>query len=237
MGEERMNAKSAAAFLFDMDGTLIDSSRPMERIWGRWARRHGLDFAALLPTIHGVRAIDTVRRLDIPGVDPLVEAGIIEREEVEDVDGVTPIAGAIEFLAALLPERWTVVTSAPRALARARLGAAGIPVPAALVTGEDVAVGKPAPDCYLLGAKRLGFAAADCIVFEDAAAGIESAIAAGAELVVIASTQAHQPSSGRFAVGDYHQLELMVGPDHLHIRLRPVGAREGTSTTTRRRLP
>jgi len=220
-----MKPKSAAAFLFDMDGTLIDSSRPMERIWGRWARRHGLDFAALLPTIHGVRAIDTVRRLAIPGVDPLVEAGIIEREEVEDVDGVTPIAGAIEFLAALPPARWTVVTSAPRALARARLGAAGIPVPAALVSGEDVAAGKPAPDCYLLGAKRLGFTAADCIVFEDAAAGVESAIAAGAELVVIASAPAHQHVSGGLTVSDYDQLELTVGPDRLHIRPRPAGAR------------
>jgi len=170
-------------------------------------------------------------------VDPLVEARIIDREEVEDVDGVTPIAGAIEFLAALPPERWTVVTLAPRALARARLGAAKIPVPAALVSGEDVAAGKPAPDCYLLGAKRLGFEAADCIVFEDAAAGIESAVAAGAEIVMIASAQAHQPSSGRFAVSDYNQLELMVGPDRLHIRLRPVAAREATSTTTRRRLP
>ena len=220
-----MKPKSAAAFLFDMDGTLIDSSRPMERIWGRWARRHGLDFAALLPTIHGVRAIDTVRRLALPGVDPLVEAGIIEREEVEGVDGVIPIAGAIEFLAALPPERWTIVTSAPRALARARLGAAGIPVPAALVSGEDVAAGKPAPDCYLLGAKRLGFAAADCIVFEDAAAGIESAIAAGAELVVIASSQAHQHVSGGLTVSDYDQLELTVGPDRLHIRPRLAGAR------------
>ena len=235
-----MNTKSAAAFLFDMDGTLIDSSRPMERIWGRWARRHGLDFAALLPTIHGVRAVDTVRRLTIPGLDPLVEAKIIEREEVEDVDGVTPIAGAVAFLAALPPERWTVVTSAPRALARARLGAAGIPVPPDLVTGEDVAAGKPAPDCYLLGAKRLGFAAADCIVFEDAAAGIESAMAAGAELVVIASaqahqTQAHQPLSGQLTVSDYDELELTVGGDRLHIRPRFVGAREVTST--RRRSP
>jgi mannitol-1-/sugar-/sorbitol-6-phosphatase len=231
-----MNPISAAAFLFDMDGTLIDSNRPMERIWGRWARRHGLDFAALLQTIHGVRAIDTVRRLAIPGLDPLVEARIIEREEVEDVEGVAPIAGATEFLAALPPERWTIVTSAPRTLAFARLGAAGIPVPPTLVTGEDVAAGKPAPDCYLLGAKRLGFEAADCIVFEDAAAGVESAMAAGAEIVVIASTQAHQPLSGRIAVSDYRQLELIVEPDRLLIRLHPVAAHEMTSIPAERRL-
>ena len=86
---------------------------------------------------------------------------------------VAPIAGALEFLAALPPERWTVVTSAPRALARARLGAAGIPVPDTLVTGEEVSAGKPAPDCFLLGARRLGFETAECIVFEDSAAGVE----------------------------------------------------------------
>ena len=160
-----MSAKSAAGFLFDMDGTLIDSSQAVERIWGRWARRHGVDFAALLQILHGVRAVDTMRRLAIPGLDPVVEAGVIERDEVADLEGVVPIAGAVEFLAALPPDRWTVVTSAPRALARARLGAAGIPVPDTLVTGEEVSAGKPAPDCFLLGARRLGFEAAQCIVF------------------------------------------------------------------------
>jgi mannitol-1-/sugar-/sorbitol-6-phosphatase len=214
-----VNVKSAAAFLFDMDGTLIDSSRAMQRIWGRWARRHGLDSAALLPTVHGVRALDTMRRLALPGLDPFVEARVIEREEVEDIDGVVPIAGANEFLAALPPERWTVVTSASRALARARLGAAGLPVPDTLVSGEDVG------DRWLLGAKRLGFEAADCIVFEDAAAGVESAMAAGAGIVVIASNQAHQHVSGGLTVSDYDQLELTVGPDRLHIRPRLTGAR------------
>jgi len=218
-----MKPISAAVFLFDMDGTLIDSSRPMERVWGRFARRHGLELAALLPTIHGVRALDTVQRLALPGVDPLAEAKIIEREEVEDVDGVTPIAGALEFLAALPPDRWTVVTSAPKALARARLGAAGVPIPASLVTGEDVLAGKPAPDCYILGAKRLSCAPADCIVFEDAAAGIASAIAAGAEVVVIASGQGHQNLSDRLTVRDYHQLELVVEPNRLHVRIVGLG--------------
>ena len=154
-----MIGKSAAGCLFDMDGTLIDSSQAMKRIWGRWAHNRGVDFAALFPTLHGVRAVDTMRRLALPGLDPVVEAGVIERDEIEDVEGVVPIAGAAEFLAALPPERWTVVTSAPRALARARLSAAGLPVPATIVTGEEVLAGKPAPDCFLLGAKRLGFRA------------------------------------------------------------------------------
>jgi sugar-phosphatase len=177
----------------------------------------------LLPIVQGVRALDTMRRLALPGLEPFVEARVIEREEVEDVDGVAPIAGAHEFLGALPPERWTVVTSAPRALARARLGAARLPVPGTLVSGDDVAEGKPAPDCWLLGAKRLGWDAADCIVFEDSSAGVRSAIATGAGLVVIASAQAHAslPSStALFTVTDYEQLELTVGSDRLRLGLR-----------------
>ena len=212
----------------------------MVRVWGRWALRHGLDFDKLLPTIHGVRAIDTVRRLKLPGVDPAAEAAIIERDEIADVEGVAPIAGAIEFLAALPPERWTIVTSARTPLALARLGAAGIPVPPALVVGEDVASGKPAPDCYLLGAKRLGFAAADCLVFEDASAGVEAAMAAGAEVVVIASAQARQtraqrPLHGRLAVGDYRDLELTLDGDRLRVRARSAGAGEEPANETARR--
>ena len=215
-----MSAKSAAAFLFDMDGTLIDSSRAMIRIWGRWARSRGVDFSTLVATIHGSRAVDTMRRLAIPGLDPEIEAATIERGEVEDVDGVVPIAGAAEFLAALPPERWTVVTSAPIALARARLGAAGLPVPRSIVTGEDVLVGKPAPDCFILGAQRLGFETADCIVFEDSAVGIEAATAAGADLVVIASAQAHAALDGRFAVSDYQKLDLTITRDRLYLKPR-----------------
>ncbi len=226
-----MSAKSAAGFLFDMDGTLIDSSQAMRRIWSRWAERRGVDFAALLQILHGVRAVDTMRRLAIPGLDPVVEAGVIEREEVEDVEGIVPIAGAVEFLAALPPERWTVVTSAPRALARARLAAAGIPAPDTLVTGEEVSAGKPAPDCFLLGAGRLGFDAAQCIVFEDSVAGVQSAIAAGADLVVIASAQSDASLIGRFAVGDYNELKLTVTPDRLHIRPRTT-ARNPTTVGT-----
>ena len=215
-----MIAKSAAAFLFDMDGTLIDSSRAMHRIWARWARRHGLDFASFEPIIQGRRAVDSMRRLGVPGLDFAVEAKVIEREEIEDVEGVVPIAGASEFLAALPAERWTVVTSAPRELARARLGAAGLPVPESIITGEEVSAGKPAPDCFILGAERLGFETAECIVFEDSVVGVEAAIAAGADLVVIASAQSQEPFDGRFSVDDYEQLEVAVARDRLLLRRR-----------------
>ncbi len=215
-----MMTKSAAAFLFDMDGTLLDSSRAIRRVWGRWADRHGLNLAVFYPTLHGRRAADTIRRLAVPGLDPDAEAAIIERDEVEDVDGVVPIAGAAKFLAALPEDRWTVVTSAPPALARARLGAAGLPVPETIVTGDEVSAGKPAPDCFLLGARRLGFTAAQCLVFEDSAAGCEAAIAAGADLVVVASAQSHASLDGRFAVRDYLELDVIVTPDRLRLSRR-----------------
>ena len=220
-----MIAKSAAGFLFDMDGTLVDSSRAMRRIWSRFALRHGLDFDALLPTVHGVRAVDTVRRLAVPGLDPEAEAAVIEREEIADVEGVVAIPGAAAFLAALPAQRWTVVTSASRALAQARLGAAGLPLPDTSVTGEEVLRGKPAPDCFLLGAKRLGFEPAECVAFEDSAVGIQSATAAGANLVVIASAQSHASLEGRFAVSDYDELEVTVAGDRLRLGRR-VSARK-----------
>lgn len=159
--------KTFDAFLFDMDGTLINSIAATERIWGNWARRHGLDVEAFMPTMHGRRGIDTITALDLPGVDPLAEALKIERSEIEDVEGVVAIDGAIAFLSALPPDRWAIVTSAPIALARRRLDTAGIELPKTMVTAEDVKVGKPSPEGYLLAAARLGVDPARCLVFED----------------------------------------------------------------------
>ena len=93
--------RAYAAFLFDMDGTLLSSIAAAERVWARWAERHGLDVAAFLPTIHGMRSVETVRRLNLPGVDPAAEAAAITAEEMLDVVGIEPIAGVREFLAAL----------------------------------------------------------------------------------------------------------------------------------------
>lgn len=187
------DGRSFAAFLFDMDGTLLSSLEAAERIWTGWALSHGLDVAAFLPTMHGKRAVDTVRGLGLPGVDPEAEADAITAAEIEDMGGIHEIAGAAAFLASLPPERWAIVTSAPEVLARRRLEAAGIPVPAVFVTADDVTQGKPAPDCYLLAATRLGIAATDCVIFEDAPAGILAAERSGATVVVITATHATHP--------------------------------------------
>ncbi|MCJ2122315.1 HAD-IA family hydrolase [Methylobacterium sp. J-077] len=217
MTAESLPTRRFAAFLFDMDGTLISSIASAERAWTRWAEGHGLDAASLLPTIHGVRSVDTIRRLGLPGVDPAAEAAAITRAEIADVGDISEIPGARAFLRALPPARWAIVTSAPRELALRRLDAAAMPVPALLIAAEDIGQGKPAPDCFLLAAERLGVAASDCLVFEDAPAGIRAGEAAGAEIVVVTAIH-HAPIATRHAtIPDYCALTVDAAPDGLRI--------------------
>ena len=196
-------SKAYAGFLFDMDGTIINSIAAAERVWSRWALRQGLDLASFLPTMHGKRGIDTIGALNLPGLDPVAEAAEILRGEIDDVEGVVAIAGAPAFLATLAPERWGIVTSAPADLARARLAAAGIPQPRIMVTAEDVSVGKPDPQGYLLGAERLGVNASDVLVFEDVLAGVMAGEAAGADVMVITATHQHGFETRHPSLPDY----------------------------------
>ncbi|AMO99163.1 HAD hydrolase, IA, variant 1 family protein [Collimonas arenae] len=200
-----------AALLFDMDGTILNSIAAAERIWSAWATRHGLDVAAFLPTIHGARAVDTISRLALPGVDPEIEAQGITDAEIEDVEGIVEVPGAENFLKSLPVANWAVVTSAPKALALQRMKAAGIPVPAVLVTSEDVAAGKPNPDCYLLAAKRLEVDIADCLIFEDAAVGIAAGEAAGAPVLVVTSTHLHPMETAHATIRSYEGIVAKAG--------------------------
>jgi sugar-phosphatase len=202
--------RAYAAFLFDMDGTILTSIASAERSWTAWAIAHGLDVATFLPTIHGVQSVETIRRLKLPGVDPVAEAAAITAAEMEDVGDVAPIAGADAFLASLPADRWAIVTSAPRALAKVRLAAAGIPLPALMVSAEDVANGKPAPDCFLLAATRLGVARQDCLVFEDAPAGIAAAEAAGCDVAVVTATHGHPLDTPHPTIAGYTGLAVSV---------------------------
>ena len=215
--------RAYAAFLFDMDGTLLSSIACAERVWARWARRHGVDVASFLPTIHGKRAVDTVARLGLPGVDAVAEAALIQAEEMLDVEGIEQIAGVAAFLGALPSERWAVVTSAPRELALRRIAAAGLPVPPLMIAAEDVVHGKPAPDCFVQAASRLGVSVRDCLVFEDAPAGIAAAEAAGANVLVISATHAHPMDTRHPVVGDYAAFVPEVDADGA-LRLAPRAA-------------
>jgi sugar-phosphatase len=198
------------AFLFDMDGTVLTSIAAAERVWTTWAVRHGVDVEAFLPTIHGARAIDTIRRLDLPGVDAEAEAAWITEAEIEDVDGVFEVAGAARFLRSLPARQWAIVTSAPRALALRRMAAAGIPEPEVMVTAEDVTAGKPDPAGYRLAARRLGVEPGQCLVFEDATVGILAAEAAGADLMIVTATHERPIETPHGTFASYETVRILV---------------------------
>jgi sugar-phosphatase len=193
-----------------MDGTLINSIASANRVWRHWATSNGIDPELVIREMHGVRAVDTVRRLNIPGLDPEREAEVVTQAEMADVGGITAINGAQAFLRALPSNRWAIVTSAPRVLATRRLAAAGIPTPEVLVTADDVTRGKPAPDCYLLAARLLGVAARDCLVWEDTMAGVGAGEAAGAAVMVISATHSHPIETTHPVVVDYEGLTTSV---------------------------
>lgn len=190
-----------AAFLFDMDGTLLDSSAAVERVWRRWCDLHGIDAEALIAVCHGVRGEDTVRRFATPGMDLDTEAAWLNAAELEDVDGVVPIAGIHALIETLAPQQWAIVTSAPRNLAEVRLRAVGLPVPRVFITAEDVTRGKPDPQGFRLAAERLGVAVADCLVFEDSPAGVAAGKAAGAAVAIVGPRVAAE--EGTYAITDY----------------------------------
>ena len=175
------------AVLFDMDGTLVDSTAVVERHWGAWAARHAIDLAELLRVSHGRPTIETLR-LVAPHLATIEEAARLDADEAGDSDGLRPVVGARELVASLPPDRWAVVTSAGRALATRRLDAALLPVPDVLVTPDDVPHGKPNPMGYLEAARRLGAAPSRSIVLEDAPVGIQAGRAAGAIVIGVTTT-------------------------------------------------
>ncbi len=177
------------ALLFDMDGVLVDSGAVYERTWRRWAERHGLDPDPLLAAGLGRRTREALRSV-VPHLATDAEVEWLDTAELEDLEGIVEVPGAARLVASLPEERWAVVTSAGRDLARRRLDRAGVPAPPVLVTAEDITRGKPAPDGYLLAAQRLHRTAAACIVFEDAPAGIEAARAAGMRSIALTTTYA-----------------------------------------------
>jgi sugar-phosphatase len=173
--------------LFDLDGVLVDSTPAVARVWAGWARERGFDPDEVVKKAHGRPSISTIREL-LPHADHEAENREVERREIADVEGVIPLPGAMELLQALPLERWAIVTSCTRALAGVRIGAAGLPRPKHLVTSTDVKHGKPDPEPYLKGAQILRVPAADCLVVEDAPAGIRAGKAAGARVLGLRTT-------------------------------------------------
>jgi mannitol-1-/sugar-/sorbitol-6-phosphatase len=175
-----------AAMLFDLDGVLLDSTRVVTQQYTNWALEHGLDPAVVLGAAHGVRTIEVVRRV-APDLDAEAETKKIEQREAAASE-VIAMPGAVELLGSIPKNRWCIVTSGTRYLATTRIRRFGVPMPDVLVTADDVKRGKPDPEPYRTGAERLGFDPAQCLVVEDAPAGIRAAHAAGMQVIALLTT-------------------------------------------------
>jgi len=182
-----MTVITASAMLFDLDGVLVDSTPAVARVWTRWAIEHGFEPEKTVREAHGRPSIETIREL-LPGADHEAKNRDLERREIEDLDGVVALPGAIELLTSFPLHRWAIVTSCTRPLAEVRIRATGLPVPPTIITSSDITNGKPHPEPYIKGAVALGFTPADCVVVEDVPAGIRSGKASGARVIALRTT-------------------------------------------------
>ncbi|MFE2376228.1 HAD-IA family hydrolase [Streptomyces sp. NPDC059398] len=192
-----MTTLPARALLLDMDGTLVNSDAVVERIWHRWAVDHGLDPHEALKVVHGRQGYATMAILlpERPVEENYADNRAMLALETADTEGVVPVPGAPAFLASLAGLPHALVTSADAALARARMTAAGLPMPETRITAENVGASKPDPEGFLKGAAGLGFGPDECIVFEDSGAGIAAGQAAGMRVVGVGPrAAAHRPT-------------------------------------------
>lgn len=201
---------TCAAVLFDLDGVLVDSGTAIERSWRRFAVRHGLPEAEVLAACHGRPSTETIAAV-AGHLDATAEAAKLEREQAKDTAGLTRCPGAARLLTALPPRGWAVVTSGGRGIATARLTGVRLPIPEVLVTADDVARGKPAPDGYLLAARRLGIPAHRCVAVEDSRPGAQAAKAAGCRVIGIAGDLLGEDSTADVVVSSLAELTAVTG--------------------------
>ncbi|HEV2274230.1 MAG TPA: HAD-IA family hydrolase [Acidobacteriaceae bacterium] len=227
----------ARGLLFDMDGVLISSLGSVERSWETWARQRGLDATATVKAAHGMRAIDTVRKL-WPHGDHAAELKVIEDLEVADTADLQILEGVKPILQSIPQRYWTIVTSATERLARARLSYAGIPVPERIITGDMVLRGKPDPEPYIRGAQLLGVAPSECVVIEDSRSGAEAGRAAGCRvLATIFSHSIEALSAADWIVESLSKVKVSVTvpPENsgLELEIAPVAVHSNESSLRR----
>lgn len=211
----------AAAVLFDVDGTLVDSTPVVERCWRIFAREYGVDAEAVLRVCHGRRGIDTVSDFIAEPERQNAAVDLLHTLELSDFDGVTALPGAAEALLTIPPTRWAAVTSGHRKLMTARLAAAQLPVPDVFVCGDDVADGKPSPVGYLMAAAALGVDPADCVVVEDAPAGVAAGCAAGSRVLAVTTTHtADRLTDADMVVADLSEVRIHLGDNQIEIAPR-----------------
>lgn len=208
------------AILFDLDGTLIDSAVRIQRLWEGWGERHGIAPQFLMEVMHGRPASETIS-LVAPHLSVWDEAEALETLEISDMDGVRPYSSASDLLHELSPRQWAIVTSGTLRVAGARMRHVGLPTPPVFITADDVKEGKPAPEGYLLAAKRLGLRPAECVVVEDAPAGIRAGKAAGMKVIAVASTlSAEALSQADVVIRQLDEIQLSLTDNGINIQIK-----------------
>ncbi len=219
------------AILFDLDGVLVDSTACIERHWTRWATRHGLEPAQVIRAAHGRPTVETIREV-APHLSAEEETARMEAGEADDTDGVVAFEGAAELLGSLPAGTWAVATSGTRHIASSRLAQTGLPVPAVLITADDIRRGKPDPEPYLLAAKGLGLAVSDCVVVEDAPSGVASARAAGARVVAVTTShKAGEVAAADAIVREVGDVRVVLNANGGGLRIRLPESPDGRSST------
>jgi mannitol-1-/sugar-/sorbitol-6-phosphatase len=211
------------AGLFDMDGTLVDSTALVESEWRAWASMKGLNPDTVARSSHGRRTEDVIRQyLPVADLERELSQFICMASSL-DQTVAGPIPGAVNFVTSLAAHPWAVVTSAPRAIARQRLARCGFPEPPVLIGADDVRFGKPDPEGYLTAGHQLRVNPADCLAFEDAPSGIESARRAQIRVVAVETTHAREKLDCPVIVRDFRNLQVVHLSDG-GLRLRVIAA-------------
>jgi mannitol-1-/sugar-/sorbitol-6-phosphatase len=210
------------AVLFDMDGTLVDSTGVVVSAWERWAVRYRVPLEDVLSFSHGRPTAATMEHFR-PGRDHEADLDEMARYEETELEGILPVPGAGPVVQALAGHPWAIVTSAWRTLAEARVQAAGLPLPPVIVPVDEIRNGKPHPEGFLRAAERLGVPARDCLVFEDTRPGIEAGLNAGMQVVGLLTTVSPTRLRHRPLVRDLRDVTIRPDGDDLRVELRDAG--------------
>jgi mannitol-1-/sugar-/sorbitol-6-phosphatase len=208
------------AVLFDMDGTLVDSTQIVELAWRGWAVRHNIPFEDVLSFSHGRPTIATLERF-LPGQDHSEELEALSRFEEAHTEGILAVPGAAEVLHTLQKQNypWAIVTSAWRKLAEIRIIAAGLPLPQVIVPADEIRNGKPDPEGFLRAAEQLGVAPEDCLVFEDTRPGIDAGLSAGMKVVGLLTTFSARELRHQPLIGDFRDVAIRHEGEFVEIEL------------------